>query len=149
MAESKSGKHTIAGSLMAPEMSILVSGTRESSLHYCSFTQLTVVPPDTCFLHRHIFWSFFTLLLAKTVIFFPHLKKKLFIWLHWVLVAAHGICGCDMQTFSCSTWGLVPWLNSGPPHWGHGVLTLDHQGSPFRSLLIITLTVLFPSDLCC
>ena len=110
-----------------------VTGTCES----CA--QLTLVPPSTYFLHRHIFWSFFTLLLANIVIFFPHLKKKLFIWLHGVLVAAHGIFGCDMQTFRCSTWGLVPWVNSRPLHRGHGVLTLDHQGSPLPSLLIISL----------
>ena len=36
--------------------------------------------------------------------------KNLFIWLYWVLVAAHGLFNvcCSMQDYSCSMWDLVP-----------------------------------------
>ena len=50
--------------------------------------------------------------------------KKLFIWLHGVLVVAHRIFKCSRWTLSCGIWDLVPWpgIKSGPPalgpsHW--------------------------------
>ena len=46
----------------------------------------------------------------------------LFIWLHWVLVVAHGIFDrhCSMGTLSCGIWDQVPWqgLNLGPQALG-------------------------------
>ena len=36
-------------------------------------------------------------------------KKKKIIWLHQVLIAAHGIFSCRMWILSCSMWALVPW----------------------------------------
>ena len=50
----------------------------------------------------------------------------LFIWLHLVFIACTGssIFCCDMRTFSCNTWDLVPdqGSNLGPLHWDHRVL---------------------------
>ena len=34
-------------------------------------------------------------------------KKKIFIWLHWVLVAVH-------EVFSCGMWDFVPWVGITP-----------------------------------
>ena len=39
---------------------------------------------------------------------FNFFEKKLFIWLHQILVAAYGIFSCCMQTLSYDTWHLVP-----------------------------------------
>ena len=38
----------------------------------------------------------------------------LFIWLHSVLVAAHGIFSCSMRTLSCGMWDVVPWQGIEP-----------------------------------
>ena len=74
----------------------------------------------------------------------PLLKKKkkcLFIWLHWVLLAAYG-------TFGWVMWDLVPWpgIKPGPLHWELGILAIGPTGkspsSPF-------LTIEFHSDLSC
>ena len=35
-------------------------------------------------------------------------KKKLFIWLCRVLVAACGVFSCGMRALNCSMWDLVP-----------------------------------------
>ena len=64
----------------------------------------------------------------------------LFIWLHWVFVAARGLLSCGMQTLSCGmhvgsssltrdqTWApCIGSMESYPLH---------HQGSPYRCLLI-------------
>ena len=40
---------------------------------------------------------------------FSFFFKYLFLWLHQVLVAAHGIFSRDMCTLSYSMWDLVPW----------------------------------------
>ena len=59
----------------------------------------------------------------------------LFIWLHWVLAAAHGIfylscstrdLSCGMQTLSCSLWDLVPWLGIKPRLPALGMWSLSH-----------------------
>ena len=36
------------------------------------------------------------------------LNIHLFIWLHWVLFVAHGVCSCSMQTLCFGTCDLVP-----------------------------------------
>ena len=65
----------------------------------------------------------------------------LFIWLHWVLVAAYGI-------FVCGMWDLVPWpgvkpRTPTPPtpaaalHWEHGILV---TGLPEKSQQAAVLT---------
>ena len=41
--------------------------------------------------------------------FLSFLNTYLFIWLHQVLAAAHGIFSCDMCTLSYSMWDSVPW----------------------------------------
>ena len=41
--------------------------------------------------------------------FLSFLNTYLFIWLHQVLAATHGIFSCDMCTLSYSMWDLVPW----------------------------------------
>ena len=46
----------------------------------------------------------------------------IFIWLWWVLVVAHGIFNCSIQTLSCGMWNLVPWLGN-----NFGPLTLRAQ----------------------
>ena len=54
-----------------------------------------------------------------TVLFF-----NLFIWLCQILVAAHGIFNCGIQTLGCSMWDLVarPGIKPKPLHWERGVL---------------------------
>ena len=49
------------------------------------------------------------------------LKKILFVYL-----AVPGL--------SCSMWDLAPWpgIELQPLHWEHGVLAIDHQGSPYN-----------------
>ena len=49
------------------------------------------------------------MLVFHTVSYFKNkVKKYLFIWLHSILVAAHGIFRCSMRTLSCGLWDLVP-----------------------------------------
>ena len=64
----------------------------------------------------------------------------LFIWLHWVLlaackiffaaceifVAACGIFSCGRRTLSCSMWDLVPWPGIKPGSPALGVWSLSH-----------------------
>ena len=49
-----------------------------------------------------------------------------FIWLHRVLVAAHGIFSCGLQTLSCSTWDLVPRSGVEPSPPALGAWCLSH-----------------------
>ena len=63
-------------------------------------------------LSHHLIWT----LLSKVILFF--FLIYLLIWLHRVLVVAHGI-------FSCTMWVLVPWgIEPGPP--ALGVWSLSH-----------------------
>ena len=81
------------------------------------------------------FTSFFLFYVLETCrVFFNccfNLYIYLFIWLRWVLVAAHGIFGlyCGVQDlFSCSMWDAVQTqvpCNGSSERW-----PLDHQGSP-------------------
>ena len=48
------------------------------------------------------------------VVFFYFLKRYLFIWLHWVLVAACGIFSWSIRALSCRMWGLVLGLGIQP-----------------------------------
>ena len=47
-------------------------------------------------------------------------KKQVFIWLHWVLVAAWGI-------FSCCMWDLVPWPGIELQTLALGAWSLSHR----------------------
>ena len=64
-------------------------------------------------------------------------KRYFFIWLHQVLVVAHGI-------FSCSFWDLVPW--PGIEHWPLSIgSTVLATGPPGNSLLCLSLHPVWPS----
>ena len=58
----------------------------------------------------------------------------IFIWLHWILVAAHGIfdlCfGMQNLLFRLGMWDLVPWPGTEPRplHWEQGVLATGPPG---------------------
>ena len=66
--------------------------------------------------------SLFLCMMWGCVLFF----KKIFIWLHRVLVSACKIFSCCMWTLSCGMWDLVPWpgIKSGPT--ALGVQSLNH-----------------------
>ena len=75
--------------------------------HFPNFTRLTIV--------LSFFWEWLYLFLIC-----------LFVCLPQALVLACGILSCDMWTFTCSTWDLVPWprIEPGPPVLG--VWSLSH-----------------------
>ena len=50
----------------------------------------------------------------------------IFIWLHWVLVAACRIFSCGMRTLSFGMWDLVPWPGTEPGLPALGVRSLSH-----------------------
>ena len=83
-----------------------------------------------------------------TMFFFKKIFN-LFIWLHWVLVVAHGnldlrcrigIFSCCVWALSCSVWDLVPWPGGEPRplHWECGVLA---TGPPGKSLSVLCIWV--------
>ena len=84
------------------------------------------------------FRSFIVLLLtSRSQIYFDTevILKNLFIWLHPILVVAHGIFSCGMWTFSCGMWGLVPrpGIELGPLRWEQSVLTIGpHREVPIQ-----------------
>ena len=73
------------------------------------------------------------------------LKKYLFVWLHWVLVAAHEIISCSTACgiFSCRMWNLVPWPGIIPGLPALGARSLSHwtttlpQGSPYTYIPLL------------
>ena len=73
------------------------------------------------FLFRIPFWylkiSSLLMLVICVCLFKKILFIYLFIWPHWVLVAACRTISCGLWTLSCDMWGLVPWpeMEPGPP----------------------------------
>ena len=54
------------------------------------------------------------------------LNIYLFICLHWVLAAAHGIFSCSRRPLSCSVWDLAPWPRIEPGSPALGAWSLSH-----------------------
>ena len=64
---------------------------------------------------------------------------KIFIWLHWILVAVCGIFSCSMQTLSCKIWDLVPWLGIEPMPsvlGAQNLSQLDHHRHPIKQFWV-------------
>lgn len=61
-----------------------------------------------------------------------------------VLVEAHRIFSCDVQTLSCSTWGSSSLTRDGArPHWEHGVSTTGPPGKSQSNVYLTSKPMLF------
>ena len=59
-------------------------------------------------------------------------EKAFFIWLHWVLAAAHRLSSCNIWTLSCKMWDLAPWPRIKPGPSALRAQSLSYrQGSNF------------------
>ena len=96
------------------------------------------------------FFTLFIMLLYITryIYIYIYVFLNLFIWLHWVLVVAHGIFSCGMQDLllwhveslvvACGIQFPDKGSNPGPLNWECGVLATGPPGKPqyFKSIYI-------------
>ena len=101
---------------------LILTQLRYSTCHYPKIFPVFLL--NHCFLPSIPRW---TLSFCITILYLSFLdmcltllRKKLFIWLHWVPVVVLRIFSCGIQILICSTWDLVlcPVFEPWPPALG-------------------------------